>query len=324
MGNAAELLKGLLQGWVDTQRKKEGMPTQQEHDQAAQDRALALTKAGLGNEQLQAQIGLTGAQTEHTGALTDAIPAQTELNTALKNSEITRNLRGPQTTEHLKEITLGNGNVGIIDLRTKDVTDTGIKAYIKPDKGTTISITPGMVDGQPGWVDRKSGKPVRDTGSAPPMPATMQQSQGMAQAASSALKRMHELANPAQGTEPMVSGPIAGNISKLSQRVMGPSGAEGEFDFLGNQLVDTVYLKSGKQINENEMTLLKNMIPNRGRGNLPEQVRLFEKYANTLLAKYGGESLSSESADHSPQGLAAPGPPGGTSLDSLLKKHGIQ
>jgi hypothetical protein len=113
------------------------------------------------------------------------------------------------------------------------------------------------------------------------MPATMVQSQGMAQGVGENIERMEDMAKT------VTQGPILGNISKLYQRVAGPEGDEGEFDFLGNALVDNVYVKSGKQINESEMALLREMVPTRARGNVPEQVRLFKRYARTLLAKYG-------------------------------------
>jgi hypothetical protein len=86
----------------------------------------------------------------------------------------------------------------------------------------------------------------------------------------------------------VTSGRLLGNLSKASQWALGPHGKEGEFDFDANAVIDAVYVKSGKQINETEMRILRNMIPNRGRGNLPEQVRLFKDYAESLLQKYGG------------------------------------
>jgi len=84
------------------------------------------------------------------------------------------------------------------------------------------------------------------------------------------------------------SGRVAGNLSKGSQWLLGPHGKEGEFDFDAKAVIDSVYIKSGKQINATEMGILRDMIPDRGKGNLEEQVRLFGDYANKLLQKYGG------------------------------------
>lgn len=138
------------------------------------------------------------------------------------------------------------------------------------------------------------------SGVEPGRPAAMVQSQGMAQGAAENIKRMEALAKD------VTAGPIAGRLSKAQQSIMGPSGQEGEFDFLGNSLVDTVYLKSGKQINEQEQKILREMIPNRARGNLPEQVRLFKAYSKHLLDKYGADSSEFTSASGAKSKAAAP------------------
>lgn len=112
-------------------------------------------------------------------------------------------------------------------------------------------------------------------------PPAQRQIAGMVDEVQSNIAKMKELA----GT--VTSGPIAGRASKAYQSVFGPEGPEGDFDFYGNALIDAVYIKSGKQINAQEMATLRQMIPNRARGNLPRQVELFEQYANGLLSRYG-------------------------------------
>lgn len=171
------------------------------------------------------------------------------------------------------------------------------------------SFMPGQVNGEPGFVNRRTLEPAPPGSPTPPMPAGMQGAQGMARAAGQAMKRMTEL-----GASPdLTQGPIMGRLSQGKQALMGPEGDEGEFDFLGNQLIDVVYIKSGKQINANEMSVLKRMIPTRARGHIPEQIRLFTRYANILLAKYGGEELPDPDSPATmvPEapGPAAPPPP---------------
>jgi hypothetical protein len=140
-----------------------------------------------------------------------------------------------------------------------------------------------------------------------PLPAAMLQAGGMAQGARANINRMVEL------SDQVTAGPIIGHLSKLWQRTMGPSGDEGEFDFIGNALVDTVYIKSGKQINETEMRVLRQMIPDRARGNVPEQVRLFKRYAKVLLNKYGAYEGEFDEETPAPRGAGGrvPPPPGG-------------
>jgi hypothetical protein len=131
----------------------------------------------------------------------------------------------------------------------------------------------------------------------PPLPATMRQGQGMIEGVQANVDKMAELADAG-----LTSGPIIGAASKKWQEFMGPSGPEGEFDFLGNAVVDTVYAKSGKQINQNEQKILEKMIPNRARGNLPEQVRLFDEYVKHLFAKYGGATRGPRPGQPPPAG----------------------
>jgi hypothetical protein len=156
-------------------------------------------------------------------------------------------------------------------------------------------------EGGGGYYPRTGRSVEPPSGFQPPLTAIMKQSEGMAQALSDGVKKMETLAGE------VTSGPIAGRVSKAGQRFFGPSGDEGDFDFLGNQMVDLVYLKSGKQINETEIVTLRDMIPDRARGHLPKQVELWKKYADTLLAKYGVEGLGGQPDIGAP---TAPGQPG--------------
>jgi len=142
-------------------------------------------------------------------------------------------------------------------------------------------------------------------GEGAPAPATAieRQAAGMADTIKGNVAEMGQLAPD------VPSGRILGNLSKASQWALGPHGKAGEFDFDANAVIDTVYVKSGKQINQTEMAILRNMIPNRGKGNLEEQVRLFSDYANSLLQKYGSPAKSGGGADPL-EGRTATGPGG--------------
>lgn len=70
-------LGNFVRSYADVQRKKRGLPTQQEHDMTLQAGMLALQKAGLSNDQIEAAIGQTGAATEHLGAETELTKART-------------------------------------------------------------------------------------------------------------------------------------------------------------------------------------------------------------------------------------------------------
>ena len=124
------------------------------------------------------------------------------------------------------------------------------------------------------WLSPGEGAPA-------PATAVERQAAGMADTIKGNVAEMGQLAPD------VPSGRILGNLSKASQWALGPHGKAGEFDFDANAVIDTVYVKSGKQINQTEMTILRNMIPDRGKGNLENQVRLFAEYANSLLQKYG-------------------------------------
>lgn len=146
--------------------------------------------------------------------------------------------------------------------------------------GNTTTGTVGAVKGTeagPGQPATVGGVGVRKSA----VPLAERQAQGMAGTVQENIDKMDAIADE------VTQGPIAGRVSKASQAVMGPHGAEGDFDFYGNAAVDLVYLKSGKQINENEMGILRQMIPNRARGNVKHQVSLFREYADGLLKKYG-------------------------------------
>lgn len=117
--------------------------------------------------------------------------------------------------------------------------------------------------------------------------ANERQAAGMAATVKENVEKMKALADE------VTTGPIAGRASRASQAIFGPHGPEGDFDFYGNTAVDLVYIKSGKQINETELGTLRQMIPNRSRGNLRRQVELFDDYANSLLRKYGAAEPTS-------------------------------
>lgn len=155
-----------------------------------------------------------------------------------------------------------------------------------------VSPVSGTVPGQPAAVGET---PVRKS----PMTAQDRITGSLATSVRANIDKMAEIAD---NNKDLTTGPIAGRISQAYQRVAGPDGPEGDFDFYGNAAVDLVYAKSGKQINEHEMQILRQMIPNRNRGNLKHQVELFDHYANTLLAKYGAPEpqVSSPSPNPSP------------------------
>ena len=111
---------------------------------------------------------------------------------------------------------------------------------------------------------------------------TMRDTAGMAQGIRESLDVMEEAARKG-----VTTGPIAGRLSKIWQAAY-PSGNEGEFDAAARRLVDIVYTKSGKQINQQELKILEGLIPNRSKGNIDFQIKQFEDYADTLLSKYPG------------------------------------
>lgn len=150
------------------------------------------------------------------------------------------------------------------------------------------------------------------------------------------IDRMGELiaqsdAAVAAGKPGMTTGFIRGNISKEIKERKGPSAGqdpEYEFDRLGDQMVDLVYEKSGKQINENEMRIIRRQIPSRGRDNLAEQFRIWSQTVNTILNKYGtsldGPDIDPNTKMPVVEGEAseggAVGPP--PNLEDIIKRHG--
>ena len=135
-------------------------------------------------------------------------------------------------------------------------------------------------------------------GAAPTV--TMRDTSGMAGTIAENIKDLKAAADPTNEGGGVTAGPIMGRISKIKQS-MYPEGNEGVFDAKANQLVDIVYLKSGKQINQNEMKILSSMIPNRAKGNVDFQIQQFEDYANGLLRKYG-KSVAGAPAGGAPGG----------------------
>lgn len=184
-----------------------------------------------------------------------------------------------QATARLRDRTPGTGSGGgggVPQLRQgRDAQGNAVWTWIKPgQEGVLIAPTAG---------ERQVG--------------------GMANTVRGNLAKMRALADP-KAEDPLTTGPFMGRASQLYQKVYGPDGPEGDFDFYGKAVVDTVYIKSGKQINETELKQLGQMIPNRARGNLAHQVDLFETYAKQLLAKYGAPEVEQEQS----------GPPG-TAID---------
>lgn len=166
--------------------------------------------------------------------------------------------------------------------------------------GNTSTGTVGAVKGTeaaPGTPATVGGTEIRKSA----IPLAERQASGMAGTVRENIDKMDAIAND------VTQGPIAGRVSKAYQAIDGPSGPEGDFDFYGNAAVDLVYLKSGKQINENEMRILRQMIPNRARSNVKHQVQLFRQYADGLLAKYG----VNEPQVSTPTPGASPAPGGG-------------
>jgi hypothetical protein len=125
------------------------------------------------------------------------------------------------------------------------------------------------------WIRPGESRPVAPT-------ATIRDTTGMAQQITDSLAQMRDAA------EKGVSfGPIRGRLSKIWQAAY-PSGNEALFDTAARQLVDVVYTKSGKQINEQEMQILRGLIPDRAKGDIEGQIDRFERYAEGLLRRYPG------------------------------------
>jgi len=109
--------------------------------------------------------------------------------------------------------------------------------------------------------------------------ATQRETAGMAQNVEEVLGKMEEIAPD------VTHGPIAGRISEAVQSQY-PSGKEADFDQYIKQLVDLAYIKSGKQINKQELEMqLRGMI-SRSKGDLPGQVKRAKPYIENILAPY--------------------------------------
>ena len=109
--------------------------------------------------------------------------------------------------------------------------------------------------------------------------ATQRETAGMAQNVDEVLGKMEEIAPD------VTHGPIMGRISEAVQSQY-PSGKEADFDQYIKQLVDLAYIKSGKQINKQELEMqLRGMI-SRSKGDLPGQVKRAKPYIENILAPY--------------------------------------
>ena len=151
------------------------------------------------------------------------------------------------------------------------------------------------------------------------------------------IERMGELisqsdAAVAAGKPGMTTGFIQGNVSKMVKEKTGPSAGgqdpEYEFDRLGDQMIDLVYEKSGKQINQTEMDIIRRQIPSRGRDNLSEQFRIWGDTVNGILQKYG-TSLNGPDIDYKTKAPIVEGEAGegGTvgpppNIEDIIKRYG--
>ena len=109
--------------------------------------------------------------------------------------------------------------------------------------------------------------------------ATQRETAGMAQNVDEVLGKMEEIAPD------VTHGPILGRLSEAKQSQY-PSGPEADFDQYVKQLVDLAYIKSGKQINKQELEMqLRGMI-SRSKGDLPGQVQRAKRYVQNILAPY--------------------------------------
>lgn len=324
MGNAADILKGLLQGFVDVQRKQQGMPTQQEHDQGLQDRALALTKAGLGNEQLQ-------ATTEHLRAQTEELPGTADLNRRNIESEIKYRERPQRITSNLKPLLSGDGEiVGFYNDETGEI-KTGVppglrtKAKPEPKMGPTGRLAP-MVDASghlTGTFNNVSGEYTprpdfpADARKSPVPPAEMAQRGSL----ESIISDSAELGRLSEGEAGDKIGPVTGRWTAATRGIL-PQTQDVQDMFhisqnLGDQLLRA---RSGAQINEQEYKRLRTLVPDPRdeRTKFDADLRRFQiEVKNTLSARKGGPVT--QEADHSPTGLSAPGPPGGNPKPRRVK-----
>lgn len=215
-------------------------------------------------EQRLEQIGLTGQQAQER----DALKFKMQQGRGLSPAE-------QQKLDALERIAAAHDETSL-----RRGAMTGSRTGGKP------SYTPATTNEQ-GEAGRYAIYPDGQREWLPAAPTTtMRDTSGMAQGIRESLDVMENAAK--QG---VTTGPIAGRLSQIWQAAY-PSGAEGEFDSAANRLVDIVYLKSGKQINQNEMKILTKLIPNRARGNVEFQIKQFEDYADELLSKYGGRRPS--------------------------------
>lgn len=131
--------------------------------------------------------------------------------------------------------------------------------------------------------DGKGGTEYRwiapgETAAGPPT-ATQRETAGMAGNISEVLSNMEEIAPD------VTHGPIAGRFSEAWQSQY-PSGEEADFDQYVKQLVDLAYIKSGKQINRQELEMQLRGLISRSKGDLPGQVRRAKPYIENILAPY--------------------------------------
>lgn len=315
MGNAAELLKGLLSGWADVELKKMGLPTPRERGQADQDRNLALTKAGLGNEQLQAQIG-------HTQALTEEIPGTADLNRRNIESEIEYRKRPQRVTSNLKPLLNSDGEVtGFYNDETGEI-KTGVpeglrtKAKPEPKAGPPGRLSP-LVDATgkiTGTFNNVSGEyterpDIPEGTRKSPVSSTEMEKRG---ALESVISDSDELGRLAKGEAGEKIGPVAGRWTGATRGLVPQTQDVQDLFHISQNLADQLLrARSGAQINEQEYKRLRVLVPDPRdeRTKFDADLRRFQIEAkNVLSARQGGPVTQ---GDHSPAGLAAPGPPGG-------------
>lgn len=132
-----------------------------------------------------------------------------------------------------------------------------------------------------------------ETAVGPPT-ATQRETAGMAGNIADVIDRMEELAPD------VTHGPIAGRISEAWQSQY-PSGKEADFDLMIKELVNLAYLKSGKQINKQELEMQLRGYVSRSKGDLPGQVKRAKPFIENYLKPYERTGAISERPDGASQ-----------------------
>jgi hypothetical protein len=246
----------------------------------------------IANENLRKQQAANAAQTEtETANLPTPDEAKQARDVARKHAEATA--------------ALARAQAGWYTERPRTGTERWVK--LTGEDGALYEHNPATGETRP--ILGPTGQPMK----APPS-AAARGAEAMAQGVHETIAHLRQLvrSNPS-----MTAGPIVGDVSKLYNRKLDPNSPEGQFDFGSNALVDVVYIKSGKQINETELATLRQMIPTRSSADLPGQIDRFERYANSLLQKYG---VDDEAGGGAPTGLGLGIPHGTVDRNSLPRQ----